>query len=138
MDWWPSLRPFAAGSFSGVALVLAGHPFDTVKVRLQTAPDGYFKGPIDCVKRTLKQEGIAALYKGATPPLVATGGINAALFGMMGVCQERKRQMRQVLHLLIVSLDRSILCFMLWLTSRSSCLICVRCVWLSRSKVRFL
>ncbi len=29
---WPRLRHFIAGSASGVALVLVGHPFDTVKV----------------------------------------------------------------------------------------------------------
>jgi hypothetical protein len=30
--WWPQVRRFIGGYFSGCALVLAGHPFDTVKV----------------------------------------------------------------------------------------------------------
>lgn len=30
--WWPKLKHFIAGSMSGIALVLAGHPFDTIKV----------------------------------------------------------------------------------------------------------
>ena len=33
--WWPRVRNFLAGYNSGIFLVLAGHPFDTIKVRLQ-------------------------------------------------------------------------------------------------------
>lgn len=44
--------------------------FDTVKVRLQTSKDGHFKGPLDCVLQTVRKEGVAGFYKGATPPLV--------------------------------------------------------------------
>lgn len=44
--------------------------FDTVKVRLQTSKDGHFKGPLECVLRTVRVEGVSGLYKGATPPLV--------------------------------------------------------------------
>jgi hypothetical protein len=44
--------------------------FDTVKVRLQTSKEGHFKGPLDCVLQTVRKEGVAGLYKGATPPLV--------------------------------------------------------------------
>lgn len=44
--------------------------FDTVKVRLQTSKDGHFRGPVDCVLQTVRKEGVAGLYKGATPPLV--------------------------------------------------------------------
>ena len=44
--------------------------FDTIKVRLQTSEKSQFKGPIDCLLQTLRNEGIRGLYKGATPPLV--------------------------------------------------------------------
>ena len=47
-----------------------GHPFDTVKVRLQTTDKSHFRGPLDCLLQTLRKEGFAGLYKGATPPLV--------------------------------------------------------------------
>lgn len=47
-----------------------GHPFDTVKVRLQTTDKSQFRGPLDCLLRTVRKEGFAGLYKGATPPLV--------------------------------------------------------------------
>jgi hypothetical protein len=32
--YWQAARSFIAGSFSGAALVLAGHPFDTIVVTL--------------------------------------------------------------------------------------------------------
>lgn len=37
--------------------VLAGHPFDLIKVRLQTAQPGMYKGAIDAVKKTLAKDG---------------------------------------------------------------------------------
>ena len=85
-DAWPQLRHFVGGYCSGIALVLAGHPFDTVKVRLQThgGIGGRFGGPIDCVRQTVRHEGLSALYKGVTPPLFATGIINAMLWGSQG------------------------------------------------------
>jgi solute carrier family 25 carnitine/acylcarnitine transporter 20/29 len=47
-----------------------GHPFDTVKVRLQTTDKSHFRGPLDCLLQTVRKEGFAGLYKGASPPLV--------------------------------------------------------------------
>lgn len=47
-----------------------GHPFDTIKVRLQTSKTTQFKGPVDCLMQTIRNEGVKGLYKGATPPLV--------------------------------------------------------------------
>jgi hypothetical protein len=41
-----------------------GHPFDTTKTRLQTSPHGFYNGTIDCVKKTLKSEGIGGFYSG--------------------------------------------------------------------------
>ena len=63
-------RGFVAGVFSGIAKLSVGHPFDTIKVRLQTAPTSQFKGPLDCLLQTVRKEGINGMYKGATPPLV--------------------------------------------------------------------
>ena len=67
---WSHFTSFAAGIFSGSTKLVVGHPFDTIKVRLQTEGNlGRFKGPIDCVKITIRNEGVRALYKGASPPL---------------------------------------------------------------------
>ncbi|KAM9919574.1 hypothetical protein OXX80_012668, partial [Metschnikowia pulcherrima] len=64
----PGYLGFVAGMFSGVTKNAVGHPFDTVKVRLQTS-EGRFKGPMDCVWATFKSEGFRGFYKGFTPPL---------------------------------------------------------------------
>lgn len=61
---------FIAGVFSGVTKLVVGHPFDTIKVRLQTTKNAQFKGPLDCVMQTVRKEGLSGFYKGATPPLV--------------------------------------------------------------------
>jgi solute carrier family 25 carnitine/acylcarnitine transporter 20/29 len=67
-------------------LVLAGHPFDTIKVRVQKeGGSGKFKGPRTCLKQTVQQEGMLALYTGVTPPLLMTGVINSMLVGMQGL-----------------------------------------------------
>ncbi|KAI8616325.1 mitochondrial carrier domain-containing protein [Chytriomyces sp. MP71] len=60
-----------AGICSGATKLLVGHPFDTVKVRMQTEGGfGRFKGPLDCLMSTVRAEGLRALYRGATPPLI--------------------------------------------------------------------
>ena len=82
-DLWASARTFISGMNSGFALVLAGHPFDTIKVRMQTEGiGGRFSGPMDCLRQTMNKEGMWAVYKGVTPPLLMTGFINSSLFGM--------------------------------------------------------
>ena len=55
---------------TSLTLLTVGHPFDTIKVRLQTSEKSQFKGPLDCLLQTVRKEGLRGLYKGATPPLV--------------------------------------------------------------------
>jgi len=74
--------PWVAGYISGASNLIIGHPFDTVKVRIQTAEVGVFKGPFDCAVKLIKEEGIFGLYKGVTPPLLFKGSINSVMFGM--------------------------------------------------------
>lgn len=83
----PSWRDFTAGTVAGVAITLVGHPFDTVKVRLQTqallpAGDGRkpFRGGWDCARRTARREGFRALYKGMSGPMATVPLINALVF----------------------------------------------------------
>ena len=83
-ETYSRLMGFVAGMFSGVAKNTVGHPFDTVKVRLQTSQGtGRFKGPLDCVYKTLKQQGPRGLYLGFTPPLVGWVLMDAALLGSL-------------------------------------------------------
>jgi solute carrier family 25 carnitine/acylcarnitine transporter 20/29 len=52
-----SLRDFVAGGVGGICAVVVGHPFDLVKVRLQTAEKGVYTGAMDVVKKTIAREG---------------------------------------------------------------------------------
>ncbi|CCE33780.1 probable carnitine/acyl carnitine carrier [Claviceps purpurea 20.1] len=45
------LRALAAGGFGGICAVVVGHPFDLVKVRLQTAERGVYSSALDVVKK---------------------------------------------------------------------------------------
>lgn len=53
------IRSLAAGAAGGVCAVVVGHPFDLVKVRLQTAQAGVYAGAMDVVKKTVAREGLA-------------------------------------------------------------------------------
>ena len=39
--------------------MIVGHPFDLVKVRLQTAERGVYTGALDVVRKTVAREGLA-------------------------------------------------------------------------------
>lgn len=82
---------FFAGCVGGCAGVLAGHPLDTVKVRLQTQEAGkkLYKGTYDCISTIVRKEGFSGLYKGIAPPLVSLGVINATVFGVHGMVSRR-------------------------------------------------
>ncbi|GME90823.1 hypothetical protein B5S31_g5686 [[Candida] boidinii] len=81
----PRYAGFLAGVFSGVAKNTVGHPFDTIKVRLQTAESGRFTGPFNCLMKTLKNEGVYGLYKGFTPPLVGWVLMDSVMLGSLHV-----------------------------------------------------
>jgi solute carrier family 25 (mitochondrial carnitine/acylcarnitine transporter), member 20/29 len=65
------LRSLAAGGFGGVCAVVVGHPFDLVKVRLQTAEKGVYSSAVDVVRRSIARDGLRrGLYAGVSAPLV--------------------------------------------------------------------
>jgi solute carrier family 25 carnitine/acylcarnitine transporter 20/29 len=65
------IRSLAAGGFGGVCAVIVGHPFDLVKVRLQTAEKGVYSSAIDVVRKSIARDGLKrGLYAGVSAPLV--------------------------------------------------------------------
>lgn len=65
------LRSFAAGGFGGICAVVVGHPFDLVKVRMQTAEKGVYSSAIDVVRKSIARDGLRrGLYAGVSAPLV--------------------------------------------------------------------
>ncbi len=62
-------RSLAAGGVGGIFAVIVGHPFDLVKVRLQTSQPGIHSNAIDVVKKIVAKNGLRGLYVGVTAPL---------------------------------------------------------------------
>ncbi|CAB3397133.1 unnamed protein product [Caenorhabditis bovis] len=73
---------FIAGWAAGGAGLIVGHPLDTVKARLQTMT--VYKGILDCMTQTMRQESIYGLYKGMLIPFISTGAIHSLLFAGYG------------------------------------------------------
>jgi solute carrier family 25 carnitine/acylcarnitine transporter 20/29 len=76
-----------AGTIAGINVTLVGHPFDTLKVRLQTQPhtNPIYSGLVDCFKKTVKWEGFFnGLYKGVQAPLMGQMFFRANLFLAFG------------------------------------------------------
>lgn len=77
-----SLYRFALGSIAGAAGATVVYPIDLVKTRMQNQRTGSYVGElmyrnsIDCVKKVVRYEGAAGLYRGLLPQLV-------------GVCPEK-------------------------------------------------
>jgi solute carrier family 25 (mitochondrial carnitine/acylcarnitine transporter), member 20/29 len=78
-------KGFVAGVFSGISKLTVGHPFDTIKVRLQTSQKAQFRGPLDCLLQTIRKEGITAVYKGATPPLLGWMASDSIMLGSLTI-----------------------------------------------------
>lgn len=72
-----NIKSFGSGGFGGVCAVLTGHPFDLVKVRLQT---GVYKSTAECLKGTLAKDGALGFYRGVLPPLLGVTPMFAVSF----------------------------------------------------------
>lgn len=85
MEWIDVLKDLNAGTVGGVAGIIAGHPLDTVKVRLQTA-DTLGKSPsvLQTLRHITATEGPRGLFKGLLSPILSNAPINAVVFGVQG------------------------------------------------------
>lgn len=107
-----ALVDFLAGTVGGVASLVAGHPFDTIKTRLQAQshapalriqhasaavnasspllqptaiPTYHYKSSIDALRRIIAEERFFGLYKGVTSPMLGVAVMNASIFGIYGL-----------------------------------------------------
>ncbi|XP_052129765.1 mitochondrial basic amino acids transporter [Frankliniella occidentalis] len=82
---------FFAGCVGGCAGVLVGHPFDTIKVRLQTQDPARprYAGTLHCLRTMVAEESVRGLYKGVTSPLAGVSLVNALVFGVYGNVQRQ-------------------------------------------------
>ncbi|KAG8953082.1 hypothetical protein FRC04_003029 [Tulasnella sp. 424] len=72
-----------AGMGSGLTKTAVGHGFDTIKTRLQCSPPGTYTGALDCLMKTVRNESIFALYKGASPPAIGWAISDSILMGSL-------------------------------------------------------
>ncbi|KAI8472110.1 MAG: mitochondrial carrier [Monoraphidium minutum] len=80
-----------AGTAAGTAQLLVGHPFDCIKVKLQSQAAAVaaaeFRGPMDAVRQTFGQEGVRGFYRGMAAPFATVALFNAVLFTARGQAQ---------------------------------------------------
>lgn len=76
------IKDIVAGTVGGIAQVLAGNPFDTVKVRLQSSSQGQYNGAMDVVKKLIANEGPTGFYKGVLTPLIGVGACVSIQFAV--------------------------------------------------------
>lgn len=71
--------------------MIVGHPFDTIKVHLQTqdARNPLYRGTMHCFKSLVAKNGFSGLYRGVSSPLTGVAAINAIIFGVYGNVQRR-------------------------------------------------
>ncbi|KAJ7623582.1 carnitine/acyl carnitine carrier [Roridomyces roridus] len=73
---------FVAGTLAGIAGLVAGFPFDTVKVRLQTPELAkMYKGSTArAITTIVQEERLVGLYKGISSPLLTVALMNGLVF----------------------------------------------------------
>ncbi|EXC18087.1 hypothetical protein L484_014487 [Morus notabilis] len=89
----PVYKEYVAGLLAGVATVATGHPFDTVKVKLQkhnTEAHGIkYRSALHCTARILSTEGIRGLYRGATSSFVGVAFESSLVFGIYSQMKQK-------------------------------------------------
>ena len=75
-----AFRVFVAGGFAGIINWVIAIPPDVIKSRIQTAPEGTYRGVVHCFQVLMKQEGPGALFTGVGPAMARAFPANAACF----------------------------------------------------------
>ncbi|XP_041132696.1 mitochondrial basic amino acids transporter [Polyodon spathula] len=103
---------YVAGCLGGAVGVLVGHPFDTVKVRLQVqnVDKPLYRGTFHCFQSIVRQESVLGLYKGIGSPMMGLTFINAIVFGVQGNVMRQLGQDSPLNHFLAGSAAGTIQC----------------------------
>ena len=80
-EWWKEgIIGLGVGVLYGTTSVLVGHPFDTVKTKMQ-AQVGFEKtNMFQSFTKTVREQGIKGLYRGCLPPIFGSGIYRSAQF----------------------------------------------------------
>ncbi|XP_008581563.1 PREDICTED: solute carrier family 25 member 45 [Galeopterus variegatus] len=74
------VEEFVAGWISGALGLVLGHPFDTVKVRLQTQTT--YQGIVDCMVKIYRHESLLGFFKGMSFPIMSIAVVSSVQFGV--------------------------------------------------------
>ncbi|CAO1620066.1 unnamed protein product [Sympodiomycopsis kandeliae] len=97
-------KDIAFGSIAGTVAKIFEHPFDLIKVRLQTQPftdpgpgggqprGTLYSGAFDAFRATIAKEGVIGLYRGLSMPVLGATLENASLFFTYNFVQGKIRQ----------------------------------------------
>lgn len=85
-------KDLASGTAGGAAQLICGHPFDTIKVQLQSRPipspgqstTTKYSSSIHAVKKLVAADGLRGLYNGMGAPLATVAATSAILFAAKG------------------------------------------------------
>lgn len=75
-----ALKSFLSGGVGGICTVIVGHPFDLIKVKMQTGGASASSSVFGLFRQTLAKEGLFGLYRGVSAPLIAISPIFAVSF----------------------------------------------------------
>lgn len=87
------LKALVSGACGGFSLVFAAHPFDLVKVRMQTSTA--YTSTLHGFTQIIKQDGLKGMYRGVSPVLTATPPILALNFWAFFVGQQIMHSLNQ-------------------------------------------
>ncbi|MCJ1432994.1 hypothetical protein MMC27_002353 [Xylographa pallens] len=89
-----ALKDITFGSIAGIIGKTIEYPFDTIKVRLQSQPSALplrYAGPLDCMRQSLRADGLSSLYRGVSAPLLGAAIETSSLFFSYRVAQTALR-----------------------------------------------
>lgn len=76
------------GFLAGFVAACTSNPVDVVKTRVMNMRPGEYSGPVDCLRKTVQQEGPMALYKGFVPTFARQAPFVVVTF----VCLEQMKK----------------------------------------------
>ena len=75
-----ALLGLASGVVFGAVSPVVGHPFDTIKTRMQAELQYHNVGTFDVVRSVYQKEGLLGFYRGFIPPLMGSMAFRGILF----------------------------------------------------------
>lgn len=90
--WWFTLGNFAAGGISGICATTLLYPLEFARTRLAAdvgkKKNREFTGTVDCLRKTLKTDGIKGIFRGYGPSLLGIATYRALYFGIYDVTKD--------------------------------------------------